>query len=99
MNKQIRDIARKRTEQVWNKGSPLSLSYDSLSCELCHKDVKEAVCLSVGYSWRSGWVFLCDKCYYSANYWDEDETTLKAKYQKYVVQSISNADTIEKNQL
>ncbi len=86
MKKQIRDIARKRTEQVWTQGSPLSTLYETLSCELCQQDIQEAVCLSVGYSWRSGWVFLCDKCYYSTNYWEEDEATLKNNYNKYCVQ-------------
>jgi len=85
METKIRDIARKRVEKVWTQGSPLSIPYDTLSCELCQNDIKEAVCLSVGYSWRSGWVFLCDKCYYSTNYWDEDDTTLKQNYNKYVV--------------
>jgi hypothetical protein len=85
MHKQIRDIAKQRAEQVWDQGSPLNKEYKSLCCETCSMDTQEAVCLPIGYSWRSGWVFLCEECYYAANYWQEDEDALKKDYDRYCV--------------
>ena len=85
MQQQIRDIAKQRVEAVWIHGSPMKGIYTTLSCELCIKDIKEAVCMPLGYSWRSGWVFLCKDCYYSANYWKEDEDDLDITYNNYCV--------------
>ncbi len=85
MEKQIRDIAKQRVEQVWQQDSPLNSKYNILSCELCHKDINEAVCMPVGYSWRSGWVFLCKQCYLESNYWADDDEKLEIMYDRYCV--------------
>jgi hypothetical protein len=87
MQKQIRDIASQRAEHVWTSGSPLTHTYTTLSCELCDESTQEATCMPVGYSWRSGWVFLCKKCYIKTNYWEDKEEDLEHMYTKYCIKT------------
>jgi len=82
---QIRKIGKKRAEIVWEQGSPLSTVYTSLVCDMCSKDSKEATCMSIGYGWRAGWVFLCKDCHLSLNYWQEDEEKLNKSYEHFLV--------------
>lgn len=82
------DLARERAEQVWSAGSPLEANKqaapDSLACERCGRgDLEEAVALSIGLSWRCGWLVVCDACYHELDYWRESEELRRAMIQRY----------------
>ena len=81
----VRKIGRQRAEQVWVQGSPLQIEYTTLACDVCSKDTKEATCMSIGYSWRSGWVFLCKDCHLNLKYWHDEEEKLNKEYDHYRV--------------
>jgi hypothetical protein len=78
-------MAMASRERVWVDGSPLRKPYTALKCELCNESVTSAVVLSVGLTWRSGWVFLCDACYLDANFWDEDAAEMDRAMELYRV--------------
>ena len=82
---QVKKVAKQRRELVWVEGSPLQKAYATLACDLCSKDTKEATCMSTGYSWRSGWVFLCKDCHLNLKYWHEEEEKLQQEYDHYRV--------------
>lgn len=67
----LRTIAKTRSEIVFSQGSPLKQQYTSLACENCETLCDEAIVTSIGFSWRSGWLLLCKKCYHTLNIWEE----------------------------
>jgi hypothetical protein len=44
---------------------------------------EQATVLSTGYSWRSGWVILCDPCYRSLDCWKESPEEMDAAIERY----------------
>lgn len=83
--KKLKECVKRRYELVWSRESPLSMKYETLECENCNKSLKEAVVLSIGLSWRSGWLILCDECYRKLNYWDETEEQQNKMMDRYRV--------------
>lgn len=81
----LRILARKRLERCWVNGTPLRKTYKNLYCEICNIDCEKCVILSMGYSWRSGWVFLCSDCYRNLNYWKEEIENMNISINEYTV--------------
>lgn len=84
-------IAERRERQegsgrsCWVEGPPVARPVPDLHCDWCDAKVESAAAVSVGMSWRGGWVYMCEPCYGGVNPWQEGEADARASYDFYEV--------------